>query len=60
MSGYAIACVVDRFESERMLRWTPQIADLKQVPLRRLEELDSAFAAAEQPPVFNESLATQF
>ncbi|WP_154667946.1 hypothetical protein [Pseudoduganella violaceinigra] len=60
MSGYAIACEVDRFQTERTMRWTPQIADLKQVPQRRLDELDSAFAAAEQPPVFHDSLATQF
>lgn len=60
MSGYAIACAVDRFESDRMLRWTPTIADLKEVPMRRLEELDNGFGSDIQPPIFHESLATQF
>ncbi len=60
MSGYAIACAVDRFEADRLLRWTPQIADLKEVPQRRLEELDNAFGSDVQPPIFHESLATQF
>ncbi len=60
MSGYAIACAVDRFDADRLLRWTPQIADLKEVPQRRLEELDNAFGSDVQPPIFHESLATQF
>ncbi|KQV61859.1 MULTISPECIES: hypothetical protein [unclassified Duganella] len=60
MSGYAIACAVDRFDAERLLRWTPQIADLKDVPQRRLEELDNGFGSDIQPPIFHESLATQF
>lgn len=60
MSGYAIACAVDRFDADRLQRWTPQIADLKEVPLRRLEELDDAFGSDVQPPIFHESLATQF
>jgi hypothetical protein len=60
MSGYAIACAVDRFDADRMLRWTPAIADLKEVPQRRLEELDNAFGSDVQPPIFHQSLATQF
>lgn len=60
MSGYAIACAVDRFDADRLLRWTPQIADLKEVPQRRLEELDNGFGSDVQPPIFHESLATQF
>ncbi|KQZ32712.1 hypothetical protein [Duganella sp. Root1480D1] len=60
MSGYGIACAVDRFDADRLLRWTPQIADLKDVPQRRLEELDNAFGSDIQPPIFHESLATQF
>jgi hypothetical protein len=60
MSGYAIACAVDRFDADRLLRWTPQIADLKEVPQRRLEELDNAFGSDVQPPIFHESLATQY
>ncbi|SFF78219.1 hypothetical protein SAMN05518865_104321 [Duganella sp. CF458] len=60
MSGFAIACAVDRFDADRLLRWTPQIADLKEVPQRRLEELDHGFGSDVQPPIFHESLATQF
>jgi hypothetical protein len=60
MSGYAIACAIDRFDADRLLRWTPQIADLKDVPMRRLEELDNGFGSDVQPPIFHESLATQF
>lgn len=57
MSGYAIAGVVDRFEAAGTMRWSPASARLKALPLRALEELDSAYGAAEQPPVFHESLA---
>jgi hypothetical protein len=59
MSGYAIAGVVDRFEAAGKLRWSPASALLKALPLRALEELDHACGAAEQPPVFHESLAQQ-
>jgi len=60
MSGYAIACAVDRFDADRVQRWTPPAADLKEVPLRRLEELDNAFGSDVQPPIFQQSLAPQF
>lgn len=59
MSGYAIAGVVDQFEAEGMTRWAPSPEDLKALPERRLEELDAAYGADLQPPVFHESLAQQ-
>lgn len=57
MSGYAIAGVLDQFEAQALRRWAPPSAALKAVPCRELEELDTAFAVAGQPPVFHESLS---
>ncbi len=57
MSGYAIAGVVDRFEAEGMTRWAPPSAALKALPQRELAELDGAYGAEVQPPVFHESLS---
>ena len=59
MSGYAIAGAVDRFEAAGTMRWAPSTADLKAVAPRQLDELDCAFGAGLQPPVFHESLAQQ-
>jgi len=56
MSGYAIAGVVDRFEATGVTRWSPPSAELAAVPQRGLNELDAAFGAAAQPPVFHESM----
>ncbi|WP_342113328.1 hypothetical protein [Pseudoduganella sp. OTU4001] len=57
MSGYAIAGVVDEFEARAKRRWAPSTPALKAVPLRALEELDTAYAVEGQPPVFQESLS---
>jgi hypothetical protein len=59
MSGYAIAGAVDRFEAAGKLRWAPSTEALKAVAQRGLDELDTAFGAGQQPPVFHESLAQQ-
>jgi len=56
MSGYAIAGVVDQFEAAGGSRWAPTMADLQALPQRALQELDRAFGASGQPPVFHESL----
>jgi hypothetical protein len=56
MSGYAIAGVVDHFEAEGVTRWSPPSAALEAMPQRPLQELDAAFGAAVQPPVFHESM----
>ena len=56
MSGYAIAGVVDQFEAAGGSRWAPNMSDLQALPQRALQELDRAFGASGQPPVFHESL----
>jgi len=56
MSGYAIAGLVDQFEAAGGSRWAPTMADLQALPQRALQELDRAFGASGQPPVFHESL----
>jgi len=56
MSGYAIASVVDQFEAAGGSRWSPAMAELTTLPQRALQELDRAFGATVQPPVFHETL----